>query len=606
MSVKKVFALVFAAMGLVLLGAFACLYLLYQSTQAVAETEERRYLSYLLADEMRQSSDDLTRMARVYVVTGDPKYLEIYNAILDIRNGKKPRPIAYERIYWDFVADDGRAPRGSAETVSLNDLMKKAGFTEEEFALLSESERNSNELVNLETLAMNAVADGLSEEAKGMMLPDETADAFARRIVHDARYHKYKATIMKSIDAFLEKLDARTAAEVARMEARQNFFFAALAGGFVLLLLCLLLSYRYIRRNISDPISKIMEGVGRNDDGTYRIKNVDVATSNDIGTLAEALNGVIGQMTMFLDNSRRAADFLTASSEELYAGVEQVSQATENVATSIMGVSCEVSGQIIPVNETMEILGHMIESLRSASEQALSSMERSDQAKGLVSRGTETVKKAVSQMRHIETSVNSSADVVSRLGGRSREIVQIVDVISGIADQTNLLALNAAIEAARAGEHGRGFAVVAEEVRKLAESSQDAAKRITGLITEIQTETQSAVEAMSAGRQEVLSGTEAVGVAGELFQQIAVLVNTVSESVQSLSSLVADLASRGEHIVESVGTVRSAFVKTDAETENISRFSQKQLASMEEIVSACKTLSDLARELQKGITVFTI
>jgi len=92
------------------------------------------------------------------------------------------------------------------------------------------------------------------------------------------------------------------------------------------------------------------------------------------------------------------------------------------------------------------------------------------------------VEKAITQMGHIEESVIRSAHVVAKLGERSKQIGQIVDTISGIAGQTNLLALNAAIEAARAGEQGRGFAVVAEEVRKLAEQSQDAAKQIPSII----------------------------------------------------------------------------------------------------------------------------
>lgn len=141
---------------------------------------------------MRQSSDDLTRMARVYFVTGNPKYLRIYNDILDIRNGRKPRPIAYERIYWDFVANDGKPPRGSTPPVPLNELMKWAGFTDEEFALLAESEKNSNELVNLEVIAMDAVSGKFSEEAKKMMLPEEPEDTFARRLIHDDRYHHIK------------------------------------------------------------------------------------------------------------------------------------------------------------------------------------------------------------------------------------------------------------------------------------------------------------------------------------------------------------------------------------------------------------------------------
>ena len=119
-----------------------------------------------------------------------------------------------------------------------------------------------------------------------------------------------------------------------------------------------------------------------------------------------------------------------------------------------------------------------------------------DKTTNAASQGDKAVDAAINQMKNIERSVSSSAQVVAKLGERSKEIGQIVDAISGIAGQTNLLALNAAIEAARAGEQGRGFAVVAEEVRKLAEQSQEAAKQIANLISEIQTETDSAVVAM--------------------------------------------------------------------------------------------------------------
>ncbi|MCM0759498.1 methyl-accepting chemotaxis protein [Sporomusa sphaeroides DSM 2875] len=109
----------------------------------------------------------------------------------------------------------------------------------------------------------------------------------------------------------------------------------------------------------------------------------------------------------------------------------------------------------------------------------------SGQAADKAQEGNTAVDKAVSQMIHIEQTVNNSSQVVAKLGERSKEIGQIVDTISGIAGQTNLLALNAAIETARAGEQGKGFAVVAEEVRNLAEQSQTAAKQIAALINEI-------------------------------------------------------------------------------------------------------------------------
>lgn len=105
----------------------------------MVKSQENRYQSYLLADELRQSSDNLTRLARTYVVTNDIKYEQMYNDILDIRNGKKPRPQSYERIYWDFISNDGKKTRPDGNTIVLQDLMKQQGFTDEEFAKLKQA-----------------------------------------------------------------------------------------------------------------------------------------------------------------------------------------------------------------------------------------------------------------------------------------------------------------------------------------------------------------------------------------------------------------------------------------------------------------------------------
>jgi methyl-accepting chemotaxis protein len=125
---------VFAAAIFVFLSLVVASSILYSRSQlAVQEAYQNRYDSYLLAAELRQSSDDLTRLGRTYVVTGDPAYEQQYMDILDIRNGKKPRPADYNRIYWDFVAATGVKPRPDTNAVSLQDLMKRANFSAEEF-----------------------------------------------------------------------------------------------------------------------------------------------------------------------------------------------------------------------------------------------------------------------------------------------------------------------------------------------------------------------------------------------------------------------------------------------------------------------------------------
>ena len=214
------------------------------------------------------------------------------------------------------------------------------------------------------------------------------------------------------------------------------------------------------------------------------------------------------------------------------------------------------------------------------------------------------VGRAVTQMASIERTVNNSAQVVAKLGERSKEIGQIVSVISGIAGQTNLLALNAAIEAARAGEQGLGFAVVADEVRKLAEQSQEAAQRIAELIGEIQGDTDQAVVAMSEGTREVKVGSEVVTAAGQAFAEITELVAHVSEQVQDISQVMQRMSQGSEQIVTSVHTVSNLSEAAMGEAQTVSAATEEQSASMEEIASSSRALANLAQDLQEAVNRF--
>ena len=209
-------------------------------------------------------------------------------------------------------------------------------------------------------------------------------------------------------------------------------------------------------------------------------------------------------------------------------------------------------------------------------------------------------------MTYIEQTVNNSAQVVAKLGERSKEIGQIVDTISGIAGQTNLLALNAAIEAARAGEQGRGFAVVAEEVRKLAEQSQDAAKKIATLISEIQGDTDKAVLAMSEGTREVKIGTEVVTAAGYAFEEIEVMVTEVSNQVKEISAAVQQMASSSQQIVSSVKEIDELSKNAAGEAQTVSAATEEQSASMEEIASSSQSLAKMAQDLQEAVSKFRV
>jgi methyl-accepting chemotaxis protein len=209
-------------------------------------------------------------------------------------------------------------------------------------------------------------------------------------------------------------------------------------------------------------------------------------------------------------------------------------------------------------------------------------------------------------MSKIEESVSGSAQIVAKLGDSSKQIGEIIDTIAGIASQTNLLALNAAIEAARAGEQGKGFAVVAEEVRKLAEGSEQAARQIATIISQIQEDTEGAVVAMNQGTKEVAAGANVVQSAGATFNDIANQLGGVSGQIKEITAAIHELAQGSQQIVASVRDIDQVSKQTAEQTETVSAATEEQAAAMGEIASSSQSLAKLAEDLQHSISRFRV
>lgn len=331
------------------------------------------------------------------------------------------------------------------------------------------------------------------------------------------------------------------------------------------------------------------------------------ATGNDeIGDMAEAIINMKRVLRGIVSQFKNSADTLAASSEELTANAEQSAQAASQIAASMASVATGANEQSAAANEASTVVEKMSTGMQKISANTSQVAEQSAQVAGKAYEGGKIVEKAVNQMIQLEDTVTASAKFVARLGERSKEIGQIVDTISGIAGQTNLLALNAAIEAARAGEQGRGFAVVAEEVRKLAEQSQEAAKKIAELIGEIQGDTVKAVAAMKDGTREVKAGAEAVNVTGMTFREIVEMVSHVSDQMRESAAAIQQIAGESQGILESVRTIDNLSRTSAGESQNVSAATEEQLASMEEVAVSSEALSKLAQELQAEVDKFRI
>lgn len=224
MNLKTLF-IVLNALNLFALCLVIVVILEYKSAfDAMEQTYISKNKSFLLADELRQSSDDLTRLARTYVITANKRFKQQYFEVLAIRNGKYPRPAHYNRIYWDFLAVDGIAekPDLQRKSIALRTLMKKAGFTKVELALLNQSQLQSDSLVNLEERAMHAV-EGYFEDDKGKYtIVGKPNMRLAREIMHSDEYHKSKVKIMNPLNKFFKLFEERTNGMIIKSKSYLN------------------------------------------------------------------------------------------------------------------------------------------------------------------------------------------------------------------------------------------------------------------------------------------------------------------------------------------------------------------------------------------------
>ena len=421
---------------------------------------------------------------------------------------------------------------------------------------------------------------------------DELTPIGLALIAKSREYQNLGVQTTKSV--LTESIQASNAAKTA---AVSSSIIAAILG---------ILVGIFAARIITRPLKAMLSFSQELANGDFRDKPLTFVSNDEIGQLADALVNMRSSLRTMMKQVNESAEQVAASSEELTASADQSAQAANQVASSITDVAKGAEEQLIAASNASAVVEQMSAGIQQIAANTNEVSEQSAQAATKAQEGNKSVEKAVTQMAQVEQTVTTSAEIVTQLGERSKEIGQIVDAISSIAGQTNLLALNAAIEAARAGEQGRGFAVVAEEVRKLAEQSQEAAKQIATLINEIQCDTDNAVVAMNDGTREVKLGAEVVNASGQAFREIASLVTQVSAQVKEISTAIEQMAIGSQHIVGSVKRIDELSKKASGETQTVSAATEEQSASMQEIDSASQELAKLAVELRETINKFQL
>jgi methyl-accepting chemotaxis protein len=323
---------------------------------------------------------------------------------------------------------------------------------------------------------------------------------------------------------------------------------------------------------ITEPITYIAgDELGEVALAVNEIRENTVASVDAYNDTRVALSQMIGEVQSTAGSVADASTGVAQTSEE-------TGRAVTEIATAVGEVARGAEEQV-----------RMIDAARVSAEETARAAQTT---RDLAQDGASAAAQATDAMVAVRESTVHASEAIRSLAGKSDQIGGIVATITGISEQTNLLALNAAIEAARAGEQGRGFAVVAEEVRKLAEESQQAAAAIGDLIGQVQAETERAVEVVEAGAERSDEG--------------AAVVEQARTSFERIVEAVADMTARIAEIATATTEVASVAEESSASTEQVSASTQETSASTQEIAASAQQLAASAQQLQDMVSRFQL
>jgi methyl-accepting chemotaxis protein len=361
-----------------------------------------------------------------------------------------------------------------------------------------------------------------------------------------------------------------------------------------------------VSRRFAKPIQWIRDECNLLAQGDFREQKAKVFGEDEIGQLARGFRNMRLSLCSLVTQVQAQSEQVAASSETLTASSQQSADAANQVAAAISTIA---EGTRKQATLDTQIDSVVQQKLTTTQQVSIAANEVSAIAKNtarVAEAGSRDVEKAMENMQQIGRGSEGVQLAITELATGSREISEIVNLISTIAGQTNLLALNAAIEAARAGEAGRGFAVVADEVRKLAEESNQAAQQIGTLIKKNQNNMDQAVAATHASVEGVKAGITVVNSAGKTFKEIVALIFKLSEQIKEISESIYQIAASDQTVVTSIHEIGQVSTENAAQAQTVAAATEEQSAAMQEIAASCQSLAKLAESLHNTVANFKV
>ncbi|NRA20896.1 MAG: hypothetical protein HRU05_10495 [Oceanospirillaceae bacterium] len=402
-------------------------------------------------------------------------------------------------------------------------------------------------------------------------------DKIHQAILYSETVEVEEENIDHELESLLLELERFTLNATTSAANQKSNAFTILIGAGLLTMLAVIIASFYILSSISKAVLGATHIAEQIAEGNLN-GDIHVLHQGSIGRLEQAL-------LMMRDNLRGMVSEMSISSVSLSDSAEHLTSITQRTSSSVQEQKDQVLQVATAVNQ-------MSATVQEVAANAALTADAAQKANEEASQGQTVVRGTIHSIQELAQGVEDAAVAINQVGLDSDLIGKVVDVIKGIAAQTNLLALNAAIEAARAGEQGRGFAVVADEVRTLAQRTQESTAEIEEMIIKLQGGAKNAVEVMERGRVQAQDSVERASQAGISLESITTSVNSINDMNTQIAYAAKEQSAVSEEINHNITLLNS--------------LAEKNSAAVVETTTSTENLSLMAVGLQSMITRFKI